>query len=95
MTAVVLLARHVHVSMATMVSGPATDCKTDTEKGSSMYPAEWWWAERQVSEILAEHPGELVKTGAPNVLCSALPSHWRSNKTLPTAFKVEEDAMLY
>ena len=80
--------------MATMVSGPATDCKTDTEKGSSMYPAEWWWAERQVSEILAEHPGELVKTGAPNVLCSALPSHWRSNKTLPTAFKVEKDAML-
>ena len=53
-----------------------------------MYPPEWWWAERQVSEILAEHPGELVKTGAPNVLCSALPTHWRSNKTLPTAFKV-------
>ena len=53
-----------------------------------MYPSEWWWAERQVSEILAEHPGELVKTGAPNVLCSALPTHWRSNKTLPTAFKV-------
>ena len=41
----------------------------------------------QVSEILAEHPGELVKTGSPNVLCTALPSHWRSNKTLPTAFK--------
>ena len=60
----------------------------DGEKGSSMYPAEWWWAERQVSEILAEHPGELVKTGAPNVLCSQLPTHWRSNKTLPTAFKV-------
>ena len=74
--------------MATMVSGPATDLKTDSDKGQSMYPAEWWWAERQVSEILAEHPGELVKTGAPNVLCSQLPSHWRSNKTLPTAFKV-------
>ena len=42
----------------------------------------------QVSEILAEHPGELVKTGSPNVLCTALPSHWRSNKTLPMAFKV-------
>ena len=53
-----------------------------------MYPPEWWWAERQVSEILAEHPGELVKTGAPNVLCTALPTHWRSNKTLPMAFKV-------
>ena len=29
-----------------------------------MYPPEWWWAERQVSEVLAENPGELVKTGA-------------------------------
>ena len=28
-----------------------------------MYPPEWWWAERQVSEVLAENPGELVKTG--------------------------------
>ena len=42
----------------------------------------------QVNEILAEHPGELVKTGSPGFLCSALPTHWRSNKTLPVAFKV-------
>ena len=26
--------------------------------------------------------------GSPNVLCTALPNHWRSNKTLPSAFKV-------
>ena len=58
------------------------------EKQASMYPADWWWAERQVQEILAEHPGELVKTGSPNFLCSALPNHWRSNKTLPVAFRV-------
>ena len=58
------------------------------DKANTMYPADWWWAERQVNEILAEHPGELVKTGAPNILCSALPNHWRSNKTLPMAFKV-------
>ena len=58
------------------------------EKQTSMYPADWWWAERQVQEILAEHPGELVKTGSPNFLCSTLPSHWRSNKTLPVAFRV-------
>ena len=57
--------------MATMVSGPATDLKTDSDNGSSMYPAEWWWAERQVSEILAEHPGELVKTGAQRPLLLA------------------------
>ena len=94
--------------------------KEEKSSGAGMYPADWWWAERQVNEILgralatletankptlaatslhkprcvatmlmtAEHPGELVKTGAPNILCSALPSHWRSNKTLPMAFKV-------
>lgn len=39
-------------------------------------------------ELLAEHPGELVRTGAPNILCSVLPGHWRSNKTLPVAFRV-------
>lgn len=32
--------------------------------------------------------GELVRTGSPCVLCSSLPSHWRSNKTLPAAFRV-------
>ena len=36
-------------------------CKPEEKMG--MYPSEWWWAERQVNEILAEHPGELVKTG--------------------------------
>lgn len=36
----------------------------------------------------AEPPGELVKTGSPNILCTALPSHWRSNKSLPVSFKV-------
>lgn len=29
-----------------------------------------------------------VRTGNPYFLCSALPNHWRSNKTLPVAFKV-------
>lgn len=31
---------------------------------------------------------ELVKTSAPNILCSVLPTHWRANKTLPLTFKV-------
>ncbi|GAB6033447.1 hypothetical protein CHUAL_013332 [Chamberlinius hualienensis] len=44
--------------------------------------------ERVLSEVLSEHPGELVRTGSPNFVCSALPQHWRSNKTLPVAFKV-------
>ncbi|XP_055847007.1 segmentation protein Runt [Episyrphus balteatus] len=44
--------------------------------------------ERTVDGLLAEHPGELVKTGSPHVVCTVLPTHWRSNKTLPIAFKV-------
>ncbi|XP_055954472.1 uncharacterized protein LOC126811682 isoform X3 [Patella vulgata] len=44
--------------------------------------------DRPISSILGEHPGELVRTGSPNFVCSVLPSHWRSNKTLPVAFKV-------
>ena len=36
----------------------------------------------------AEPPGELIKTGSPNILCTALPNHWRSNKSLPVSFKV-------
>ncbi|KAK2710603.1 runt-related transcription factor 1-like [Artemia franciscana] len=31
---------------------------------------------------------EFVRTGSPSVVCSALPSHWRSNKTLPNVFRV-------
>ncbi|RZF38152.1 hypothetical protein LSTR_LSTR005513 [Laodelphax striatellus] len=49
---------------------------------------ELWWTERVLCEAQAEHPGELVRTGSPGFLCSSLPSHWRSNKTLPVAFKV-------
>ena len=30
----------------------------------------------------------ITQTGSPCILCSPLPSHWRSNKSLPTAFKV-------
>ncbi|CAG5134198.1 unnamed protein product [Candidula unifasciata] len=44
--------------------------------------------ERPLTSVLSDHPGELVKTGSPNFLCSVLPSHWRSNKTLPAPFKV-------
>nr|CAD44571.1 runt protein 1b [Pacifastacus leniusculus] len=47
-----------------------------------------WWSERALTELLGEHPGELVRTGSPNFVCTILPPHWRSNKTLPVAFKV-------
>lgn len=45
-------------------------------------------AERTLDGLLAEHPGELVRTGSPHMVCTVLPPHWRSNKTLPVAFKV-------
>ncbi|BES87198.1 Runt domain [Nesidiocoris tenuis] len=45
-------------------------------------------AERTIEGLLADHPGELVRTGSPHVVCTTLPSHWRSNKTLPVGFKV-------
>lgn len=49
---------------------------------------EFWWTERMVMQAQEEFPNELVRTGSPYFLCSALPNHWRSNKTLPVAFKV-------
>ncbi|XP_043542508.1 runt-related transcription factor 1-like [Chiloscyllium plagiosum] len=44
--------------------------------------------DRSMVDVLADHPGELVRTDSPNFLCSVLPTHWRCNKTLPIAFKV-------
>lgn len=45
-------------------------------------------AERTLGDFMSEHPGELIRTGSPLFVCTVLPSHWRSNKTLPVAFKV-------
>ncbi|XP_066255128.1 runt-related transcription factor 3-like [Euwallacea similis] len=40
-------------------------------------------------KIQTEHPGEqFAATGSPYILCSKLPEHWRSNKTLPMGFRV-------
>ena len=47
--------------------------------------------ERGVSSVISETgggSGEYIPTGSPNFVCTPLPSHWRSNKTLPIAFKV-------
>ncbi|XP_026744281.1 segmentation protein Runt-like [Trichoplusia ni] len=41
-----------------------------------------------IHEYYRQSHGELVQTGSPAVLCSVLPGHWRSNKSLPVAFKV-------
>lgn len=44
--------------------------------------------EKLLDQLLSEYSGELVRTGSPNLVCSCLPTHWRSNKTLPSTFKV-------
>ncbi|KRZ68511.1 Runt-related transcription factor 1 [Trichinella papuae] len=38
--------------------------------------------------VTCYNPGELIATGSPNLFCSELPRHWRSNKSLPMAFTV-------
>ncbi|KAK2710605.1 segmentation protein Runt-like [Artemia franciscana] len=39
-------------------------------------------------DYMPDHTGELVQTGSPSILCTSLPNHWRSNKSLPIAFRV-------
>lgn len=58
---------------------------------SGALPGKLRSADRSMVEVLADHPGELVRTDSPNFLCSVLPSHWRCNKTLPVAFKVSPE----
>lgn len=41
-----------------------------------------------IHDALRACHGDLVTTGSPAILCSPLPTHWRSNKSLPVAFKV-------
>ncbi|KAM3965691.1 runt-related transcription factor 3 [Aphomia sociella] len=45
------------------------------------------WMQSIIEETRIEHP-DLVPTGSPDYMCSKLPLHWRSNKTLPGGFKV-------
>jgi len=44
--------------------------------------------ERALSAFVSQRPHDFVRTGSPNVVCSALPSHWRCNKSLPATFTV-------
>lgn len=66
----------------------AATASSSASSAASPPSEDLWWTEAAVNEVTAEHPGELVRTGCPYMLCSALPTHWRSNKTLPGAFKV-------
>lgn len=45
--------------------------------------------EEKVLQAVLNDPHNLfVRTGSPNIICSVLPDHWRSNKQLPYRFKV-------
>lgn len=45
--------------------------------------------ERALAAVVSRRSGrDFVRTGSPNVVCSALPAHWRCNKALPAAFTV-------
>ncbi|CAH8668563.1 unnamed protein product [Dicrocoelium dendriticum] len=45
-------------------------------------------AEYTLKRALREHTSDLVLTSCPHVLCTPLPKHWRSNKSLPNQFRV-------
>ena len=51
-------------------------------------------SDKVVQELMGEQ-GDLIQTGSPAILCTPLPSHWRSNKSLPVAFKVVTFQVLY
>jgi len=44
--------------------------------------------ERALSAYVSDRAHEFVRTGSPNVVCSALPLHWRCNKAIPATFLV-------
>ncbi|KAH8865414.1 Protein lozenge [Schistosoma japonicum] len=45
-------------------------------------------AEYTLKRALREHPTDLAPTSNPHLLCTPLPKHWRSNKSLPSQFRV-------
>lgn len=45
-------------------------------------------AEYTLKRALNEHKTELITTSNPHLLCTPLPKHWRSNKSLPYQFRV-------
>lgn len=69
----------------TAVASPSTpESKTPESIGTSIMNDMY----QNLHDLLQEYHGELVTTGSPSILCSTLPNHWRSNKSLPCAFKV-------
>ena len=62
---------------------PFSESPSETMSHEDIYPSE-----KTLNSVLGDHPGEYRPTGSPNIMCTPLPQHWRSNKTLPVPFKV-------
>lgn len=43
---------------------------------------------RGTRRMYVTHRFDFDRSGSPHLVCTVLPAHWRSNKTLPVAFKV-------
>lgn len=66
----------------------SVDSEDTSQQGYDMSGDFVFPSEQLLNEFINNYPGEYVRTGSPNVVCTALPNHWRSNKTLPMGFKV-------
>lgn len=53
---------------------------------ASVSPESMFNGERQLPSDMMQD--QFLRAGSMAFMCSRLPTHWRSNKTLPTAFKV-------
>ena len=79
----VIISNRMHLPADLNGLTPFPDSPHETMSQADVIPGE-----KSLNSVLGDHPGELVRTGSPNFVCSKLPTHWRSNKTLPVAFKV-------
>ena len=89
---------HHHTVNGEMASPTESSSSSPSHGGrpdSAQSTTDLIWTDRALTEIIGDPSapsallgGELVRTGSPCVICTALPTHWRSNKTLPTAFRV-------
>ena len=78
----------MHLTLDLSGSSPFPGSSPHSSSGGGGAMTDILTGERTLSTVLSDHPGELVRTGSPNFVCSVLPTHWRSNKTLPVSFKV-------
>lgn len=69
-------------------SSTGSSTPDNTNSNAAKMPSSMTDMFASLHEMLQEYHGELAQTGSPSILCSALPNHWRSNKSLPGAFKV-------